>query len=154
MDTDGQKPRQVTREDERQVNNPIWTPDGRYLIDRKQYGNTRSLGAGEMWLCRVSGGSGLQLTKRRNCQQDAGEPSLSPDGRHPYYSEDVTPGVGFQYNRDPCAMIYAIQRLDRETGKTEHFISCTLPLHGKPPLRFSTLLVGASTCARGSRLAF
>ncbi|MBI3005636.1 MAG: PD40 domain-containing protein [Ignavibacteriales bacterium] len=122
MNADGSKPLQVTKEKERQVNNAIWTPDGKYLIGRKHYRNTRSLGAGEMWLYHISGGGGLQLTKRRNWQQDAGEPALSPDGRYLYYSEDITPGGTFQYNKDPNDFIYAVQRLDRETGKTETFI--------------------------------
>ncbi len=122
INADGSKPTQVTKEKERQVNNAVWTPDGLYLIGRKHYRNTRSLGAGEMWLYHVSGGGGLQLTKRRNWQQDAGEPNLSPDGRYLYYSEDVTSSGFFEYNKDPNDVIYAIQRLDRETGKTESTI--------------------------------
>jgi Tol biopolymer transport system component len=122
MNADGSKPQQITKEKERQVNNAVWTPDGKYLIGRKHYRNTRSLGAGEMWLYHIGGGNGLQLTKRRNWEQDAGEPAISPDGRYLYYSEDVTPGGGFQYNKDPYGIIYVIQRLDRETGKTEQYI--------------------------------
>lgn len=123
MDADGANPRQVTKERERQVNTPTWTPDGQYLIGRKHFRNTRSLGAGEMWLYHLGGGSGLQLTKRRNWEQNAGEPELSGDGRYLYYSEDMSPGGGFDYNRDPHAGIYAIRRLDRETGAVQTFIS-------------------------------
>ena len=122
MDPDGKNLKQITKEKERQVNNGVWTPDGQYLIGRKHYRNTRSLGAGEMWLFHVGGGSGLQLTKRRNWQQDAGEPALSPDGRFLYYSEDVTPSGFFEYNKDPNGIIYVVQRLDRETGKSEQYI--------------------------------
>jgi Tol biopolymer transport system component/imidazolonepropionase-like amidohydrolase len=123
MDIDGKNLKQITKEKERQVNNPVWTPDGLYLVGRKHYRNTRSLGAGEMWLYHIGGGNGLQLTKRRNWQQDAGEPCVSPDGRYLYYGEDVSGGGGFEYNRDPYGVIYAIQRLDRTTGKTEQYIS-------------------------------
>ncbi|MEP0823276.1 MAG: PD40 domain-containing protein, partial [Ignavibacterium sp.] len=122
MNTDGSNLRQVTKEKERQVNNPVWTPDGQYLVGRKHYRNTRSLGAGEMWMYHRTGGEGLQLTRRRNWQQDAGEPEVSPDGRYLYWSEDVTPSGFFEYNKDPHGIIYAIQRLDRETGKTESFL--------------------------------
>jgi Tol biopolymer transport system component/imidazolonepropionase-like amidohydrolase len=125
MDPDGKNLKQITKEKERQVNNPAWTPDGLYLVGRKHYRNTRSLGAGEMWLYHIGGGGGLQLTKRRNWQQDAGEPCLSPDGRYLYYSEDVTGGGGFEYNKDPNGIIYAVQRLDRTTGKTESTIRGT-----------------------------
>ncbi|HEX9615550.1 MAG TPA: amidohydrolase family protein, partial [Bacteroidota bacterium] len=122
MNVDGSGLNQVTKEKERQVNNAVWTPDGQYLVGRKHYRNTRSLGAGEMWVYHVTGGEGLQLTKRKNWQQDAGEPCLSPDGRYVFWSEDVTPGGMFQYNKDPYDVIYAIKRLDRETGKIESFI--------------------------------
>ncbi|MGB2867684.1 MAG: amidohydrolase family protein [Bacteroidota bacterium] len=122
MNADGSNLVQVTKENERQVNNAVWTPDGQYLVGRKHYRNTRSLGAGEMWLYHISGGGGLQMTKRRNWEQDAGEPDLSPDGRYLYYSEDVTPSRGFEYNKDPNGVIYVIQRLDRVTGKTEQYI--------------------------------
>ncbi len=123
MDLRGGDLRAVSRERERQVSNPAWTPDGRYLVGRKHFRNTRSLGAGEMWLYHVEGsGAGVKLTDRRNWEQNATEPAVSPDGRHLYFSEDVSPGGGFQYNRDPHAGIYAVQRLDRETGRRETFL--------------------------------
>jgi imidazolonepropionase-like amidohydrolase/Tol biopolymer transport system component len=123
MDRDGKNPRQVTKETFRLLNSPDWTPDGEFLIARKHFTNTRSLGAGEMWLYHRSGGEGLRLTERRNDQKDSGEPVFSPDGRYLYYSEDVTPGDIFQYNKDPNGQIYVIQRLDRETGDTEEYVT-------------------------------
>ncbi len=116
MAVDGTDLQQVTDEDFRLLNNAVWTPDGEYLIARKHFTSSRSLGAGEMWMYHRSGGSGLRLTERRNDQQDAGEPAVSPDGRFVYFSEDLTPGPTFEYNKDPNAGIYAIRRLDRETG--------------------------------------
>ncbi len=123
MNVDGSNRRPVTKEKDRQTNNAVWTPDGQYLIARKHYRNTRSLGAGEMWMYHISGGDGVQLTKRRNWQQNAADPAISPDGRYVYYDEDVSPGNAFDYNRDPYGVIYVINRLDRETGKTKRFIS-------------------------------
>lgn len=123
MDTDGKNAKQITKEKERQTNNAVWSHDGQYIVARKHYRNTRSLGAGEMWMYYIGGGDGLQLTKRRNWEQDAGEPCLSADDRYLYYSEDVSPGGGFQYNKDPNGTIYVIQRLDRQTGKTEQYIN-------------------------------
>ncbi|MBL7858874.1 MAG: PD40 domain-containing protein [Cyclobacteriaceae bacterium] len=116
MKRDGKEPRQVTKEDFRLLNNAIWTPDGNYLIARKHFTSQRSLGAGEMWMYHVTGGSGIQLTKRKNDQQDVNEPSLSPDGKYLYYSEDVYPGGFFQYNKDPNSQIYVIKRYDLTTG--------------------------------------
>ena len=119
---DGSDPRQVTDEDFRLLNNAVWTPDGEYLVARKHFTSGRSLGAGEMWMFHRSGGAGLRLTERRNDQQDAGEPAVSPDGRYVYFSEDLTPGPQFEYNKDPNAGIYAVRRLDRETGELETII--------------------------------
>ncbi len=61
----------------------------------------------------------FNLTERKNDQQDVNEPSISPDGRYLYYSEDMYPGGNFQYNKDPNKQIYVIKRYDFETGKTE-----------------------------------
>ncbi len=119
MSADGTNRRAVTKENFRLLNNAYWTPDGQYLVARKHFTGTRSLGAGEMWLYHKTGGEGIQLTKRKNDQQDAGEPVVSPDGNYVYWSEDVTPGPTFQYNKDPYAGIYAIKRLNRKTGDIE-----------------------------------
>jgi Tol biopolymer transport system component/imidazolonepropionase-like amidohydrolase len=117
MSSTGTDLRQVSKEREREVSNPAWTPDGMYLVARKHFRNTRSLGAGEMWLYHAGGGNGLKLTDRRNWEQNATEPSLSPDGRYVYFSEDVSPGGGFQYNRDPHGVVYVVQRYDRIKGE-------------------------------------
>ncbi|MAL61177.1 MAG: amidohydrolase [Flavobacteriaceae bacterium] len=119
MNVDGSDAKQITKEDFRLLNNAIWTPDGNYLIARKHFTSRRSVGAGEMWQYHITGGSGLQLTKRKNDQQDVNEPFISADGKYLYYSEDIYPGGYFQYNKDPNKQIYAIQRYSFEDGKTE-----------------------------------
>lgn len=123
MRTDGSNAVQVTKEDFRLLNNPAWTPDGQFIIGRKHFTGERSLGAGELWMYHVAGGAGVQLTKQKNDQQDLGEPAVSPDGRYVYFSEDVTPGPTFQYNKNPHEGIYAIKRLDRETGRIDTLLS-------------------------------
>lgn len=117
MDVDGSEAEQVTKEDFRLLNNAYWMPNGNFLVARKHFTSQRSLGAGEIWQYHISGGSGLQLTKRKNDQQDVNEPCVSPDGRYLYYSEDVYPGGFFQYNKDPNKQIYAIKRYDFQTGE-------------------------------------
>jgi imidazolonepropionase-like amidohydrolase/Tol biopolymer transport system component len=123
MNRDGSKPQQVTKETFRLLNEPYWSPDSEYLVARKHFTAERSLGAGEIWLYHRSGGEGLQLTKKRTEQKDTGEPALSPDGRYVYYSDDTTAGAIFQYNKDPNTQIYVIQRLDRQTGEIEAFVT-------------------------------
>lgn len=118
MDTDGSNAKQITKENFRLLNNSYWMPDGNYLVARKHFTSGRSLGAGEIWQYHITGGSGIQLTKRKNDQQDVNEPCVSPDGKYLYYSEDVYPGGYFQYNKDPNSQIYVIRRYDFETGET------------------------------------
>ena len=72
MGRDGSDPRQVTKEDFRLVNSPAWSPDGQFIAGRKHFTSRRSLGAGEIWLYHVSGGTGLQMTEKPNLQKDLG----------------------------------------------------------------------------------
>jgi len=118
MDPDGSDAKQITKEDFRLLNNAVWTADGNSIIARKHFSSERSIGAGEMWQYHLAGSGGLQLTERKNDQQDVNEPSTSTDGRYLYYSEDMYPGGNFQYNKDPNKQIYVIKRYDLETGET------------------------------------
>ena len=124
--TDGSDPVQITKENFRLLNGPAWTPDGNYILARKHFTSTRSLGAGEVWMYHAGGTAtaGLQLTERKNDQQDQGnEIAASPDGRYVYFSEDMSGGSTFEYNKDPNGQIYVIRRLDRETGRLENYIT-------------------------------
>jgi Tol biopolymer transport system component/imidazolonepropionase-like amidohydrolase len=123
MNADGSEARQITKESFRLLNNPSWMPDGQYFVARKHFTSSRSLGAGEMWMYHISGGEGVQLTQKKNEQQDVNEPSVSPDGRYVYFSEDMYPGGYFQYNKDPNSQIYVVKRYDRQEGKVEDVIA-------------------------------
>jgi imidazolonepropionase-like amidohydrolase/Tol biopolymer transport system component len=118
MDTDGKNAKQVTKEGFRLLNNAEWI-DNEYFVARKHFTSQRSLGAGELWMYHLSGGEGIQITKRKNDQQDVNEPSVSTDGRYIYYSEDMYGGGFFQYNKNPNTQIFAIRRYDRAEGKVE-----------------------------------
>ncbi len=117
IDADGQEPKAVSKEDFRLLNSPAWSPDGDYIAARKHFTGTRSLGSGEIWLYHRQGGAGFPMTSKPNDQKDVGEPVFSKDGRYLFFSQDVTPGNVFEYNKDPHKGIYAIQRLDRKSGK-------------------------------------
>jgi len=119
MTADGQNAKAITKEKYRLLNNAVWTPDGKSLVARKHYTSERSVGAGEMWQYPLVGSAGLQITKRKNDQQDVNDPSISPDGRYLYYAEDMYPGGFFQYNKDPNSQIYVIKQYDFTTGKTK-----------------------------------
>lgn len=123
MDRQGNNKKQLTNENFRLLNNATWLPNSEYIVARKHYTASRSLGAGEMWMFSIYGGDGVQLTKRKNDQQDAGEPNVSPDGKYLYFSEDVSPDPTFQYSKDPNGMIYAIRQLDLTNGKLTNLIA-------------------------------
>jgi imidazolonepropionase-like amidohydrolase/Tol biopolymer transport system component len=124
MDVDGKNAKQISREKRWFVNSPTWSPDGEYVYARRHFVAERSLGAGEIWMYHSSGPSdGLQVTERTGSQKDNGEPDISPDGRYLYYSKDVTPGLNFEYNKDPNGTIYAVMRRDLLTGRERRAIS-------------------------------
>jgi imidazolonepropionase-like amidohydrolase/Tol biopolymer transport system component len=124
MDVEGKDAKQISREKRWFVNSPAWAPDGQYIYARRHFVKERSLGAGEIWMFHAAGASdGLQVTERTGWQKDAGEPVASPDGRYLYYSKDVTPGLTFEYDKDPNGTIYAIMRRDLTTGRERRAVS-------------------------------
>lgn len=120
MDIDGSNKKEVTKETFRLLNNPTWSPDGRFIAARKHFTTSRSLGTGEIWLYHVDGGSGIQLTKKPSeaHQKEIGEPIFSADGRYIYFSANTTSGPIFEYAQDSNTALFDIKRYDMETGET------------------------------------
>jgi len=122
MNADGSDPVQVTSETEHLLHNPAWSPDGQYIAARKGYVSTRSIPAGTIWLYHRAGGGGVELIERTHgdqSQKNIAEPFFSPDGEHLYFSQDVTAGRVWQYNRDANQGIFAVRRLDLQSGEIE-----------------------------------
>ena len=120
MNTDGSDKRQVTHEEFRLLNQPSWSPDGRFLVAKKHFTTGRSLGTGEVWMYHVSGGAGVLLVKRPNevHQKELGEPVFAPGGRAVYFTRNVTPGPIFEYAQDSNTDLFHIDRYDLDTGET------------------------------------
>ena len=118
MNVDGSDAKQVTDEKFRLLNNPTWSPDGRFIAAKKHFTTSRSLGTGEIWLYHTSGGSGVKLVKRpsESHQKELGEPIFSPDGRYIYYTQNTTPGSTFIYAQNSNTELFQIKRYDMETG--------------------------------------
>lgn len=128
MDINGENLKQVTKEKKHLIHAPKWSPDSEYIVVTKGIMSARSIPAGEIWLYHHSGGTGVAIKERENGkveQQNIADPAFSPDGQYIYYTHDVSPGSGFDYNRDPLKSIFAITRYDRETGEEERYISGT-----------------------------
>ncbi|MFM7378011.1 MAG: amidohydrolase family protein [Erythrobacter sp.] len=125
MNADGTDKRQVTKEDFRLLNQPAWSPDGRFIAAKKHYSTERSLGTGEVWLYHVSGGGGVQVVERASeaLQKELGEPVFAPDGTAIYYTRNTTPGPIFEYAQDSNAGIFAIEKHDLATGEVTTAVS-------------------------------
>jgi imidazolonepropionase-like amidohydrolase/Tol biopolymer transport system component len=125
MNVDGSDKRQVTKEDFRLLNQPTWSPDGRFIAARKHFTTGRSLGTGEIWLYHVSGGGGVQLVKRASevLQKELGEPIYAPDGKSIFYTRNVTPGPIFEYAQNSRTTLFDIERYDIGTGEVTTAVS-------------------------------
>ncbi len=125
MNVDGSNLRQITKEKKNIIHSPKWSPDGEYIVANKGIMSSRSIPAGEIWLYHRSGGDGLVIKKRANGRRDQkniADPAFSPDGKYIYYTQDITPGSTFDYNRDPLKSIFAITRYDLNDGKEERLV--------------------------------
>lgn len=92
MDNTGKNRRQITKETTRHMNSPAWIPNGQYLLARKHFVDTRSLGAGEIWMYYVDGGGmGVQLTEKTNWTANSGEPTVDSKGKRIFFAESPTP---------------------------------------------------------------
>ena len=113
MDADGGRPRALTDDAATRFADPTWTPDGEYVIARRRFTDTSSIGLQELWMVHRLGGEGVQLTKKEGLG-GATEPAVSPDGRFVYFSGRHG---RYSYNRDPNRGIWQIYRYDRTTGQ-------------------------------------
>ena len=125
MNVDGSDKRQVTKEDFRLLNQPTWSPDGRFIAAKKHFTTGRSLGTGEVWLYHVTGGEGVQLVKRASeqLQKELGEPIYAADGKSIFYTRNVTPGPIFEYAQNSRTDLFDIERYDIASGEVETAVS-------------------------------
>ena len=80
MDFDGGNPRPLTEEKDFYVRTAAWTPDGNYLIARKEEGKRAGIPPVELWMYNRYGGGGVKLTSSDDLSNAAGVVA-SRDGR-------------------------------------------------------------------------
>ena len=128
MNIDGSELKQLSTEKNNLIHSPKWSPDGEYIAVTKGIMSSRSIPAGEIWLYHKSGGDGLALKERVNGKKDQkniADPAFSPDGKYVYFTQDVSGGSTFSYNRDPLKGIFAITRYELANGDTQTYVSGT-----------------------------
>lgn len=125
MNRDGTNKSQVTKEDFRLLNQPTWSPDGRFIAAKKHFTTGRSLGTGEVWLYHVSGGGGVVLVKRADekLQKELGEPTFAPDGKGIYFTRNITRGPIFEYAQDWNTDLFNVERYDMDSGEVTTVLS-------------------------------
>jgi len=122
---DGTGAKQVSKDPGSDFVTPTWAPDGKYIFVSKA---PSGIGAYELWMYHVDGGSGIQITKsrpsptvqRKDRPNDVGVVA-SADGKYLYYAERHGP---FSYNT--MLPLWEIKRKDRKTGDEDTIIQQSL----------------------------
>lgn len=114
MDADGSNPRPVSTEKDAYVRSAAWTPDGNYLVARKEDAKRAGIPPVELWLYHREGGAGIKLTSSDDLP-NAGGAVVSRDGRYIYYSARAR---RFDYVPDLKDGLWRILRYDRLLEQT------------------------------------
>ena len=122
MHPDGTGVKQVSKNSADDFSSPAWTPDGKYIVASKM---PFGIGANELWMYHVDGGTGVQITKSkptpatlRKDRPNATGVVASPDGKYLYYALRKGP---FTYNAQ--FPLWTIVRRDRKTGDEDEIIA-------------------------------
>ena len=102
MDADGSNPRAVFTDRAVRATTPSWTPDGQYIVVRRQPGG--------LWMYHREGGEGVALLG--DGFESAGSPSASRDGTYVYF--DLSKGRTLE---GAVGGDRQVRRLDLKTGE-------------------------------------
>jgi Tol biopolymer transport system component len=116
MDADGSNPRPVFTNDDVRVAEPVWTPDGKHIIVRRQHASDHSeFEVDRLWIYSRDGGEGRELA--RFDRGGAGWPSVSQDGRYVYFHVCTQAGPRDDFGCDDVMQGSSqLQRLELQTG--------------------------------------
>ena len=112
-DVDGKNPRALTDEKDFYTRTADWTPDGEFLIARREDGKLAGIPPVELYLWSRHGGSGVKLTNSDDTHNSSG-PVASADGRFFYFARRQRP---FNYIPNLQDGLWQIARHDRRTGE-------------------------------------
>lgn len=111
MEAGGANPRVVHADQGARMLTPAWTPDGQYIVVRREPLESGGGGGGGLWMLHRDGGPGVQILD----DGSAHWPSVSPDGRWVYHH--------VRTGSDALSGDYQIRRLDLRTGEVEAITS-------------------------------
>jgi Tol biopolymer transport system component/imidazolonepropionase-like amidohydrolase len=114
MDADGKNPRALTSEKDSYVRSAAWTPDGNYVVARKEDGKRAGIPPVELWIYHREGGGGIKLTSSDDVN-NAGGPVVSRDGRSIYFEARER---RFNYIPDLRDGLWQIYRYDRDLAES------------------------------------
>jgi Tol biopolymer transport system component/imidazolonepropionase-like amidohydrolase len=111
MDADGANPRALTTEKDSYVRSAAWTPDGNYLVARKEDGKRGGIPPVELWIYHHEGGGGGMKLTASDDVNNAGGAAVSPDGKSIYYAARER---RFNYIPNLADGLWQIVRYDRD----------------------------------------
>ena len=97
------------------MRSPAWTPDGRYVLARKEDGKRAGIPPVELWMYhREGGGAGIKLTSGDDCQQRRRRRRLA---RRHARSTSRRACASFNYTPDLSDGLWQIWRYDRDLAR-------------------------------------
>ena len=115
MDADGANPRPVFSNKDVRAAEPTWTPDGRFVIVRRQDVKPRGGGGSGLWMFAREGGDGVELVGRD--RRGAAWPAVSPDGKWLYFHESTADSDTWSGRADVMQGARQIRRMELATGR-------------------------------------
>jgi Tol biopolymer transport system component/imidazolonepropionase-like amidohydrolase len=116
MDADGSNARPVSLDPGTRASQPAWTPDGQYIVVRRETTSPGYSIRTTLWMYGKDGGAGIELVG--SSVPDADWPSLSPDGHFVYFQAPTGASSELE-ERDAVKGAYQIKRLDLRSGNIE-----------------------------------
>ena len=120
MNADGTDPRAVFTNINIRAMEPVWTPDGQYIVVRQTDMAGGGLFSYGLFMYHRDGGTGIELVPYTT--EMPGWPSVSPDGRYLYFHQFV--GSILPYGgQDSSSGDFQIRRLELATGEITRITS-------------------------------
>src|SRR2546427_7924712 len=113
MNSDGSEARALTEEKDAVFSSPSWTPDGLYVLARREETSKAGIPPVEIFMIHRDGGSGVKIIPKDKIDTSAG-PIASPDGRYIYLTGRK---ADFSYTPNMTNGLWHVYRFDRKTGE-------------------------------------